>query len=169
VLVQRLARAEHLLEMREMETKKERKERQRGKRRRGGGGGGRHRSGSDAVDSEKDSSSSTDLDTASPRRRERRSKRTPIPVEILERHPLYVALKSKSERAGKLLAQSERERLELRQKYVAIGQNVEQLIKTDAMSTRVVVPRVLLFFFFFSLFFFFLFSFPFSFWTTFCC
>ena len=84
--------------------------------------------------------SDADFDSEEGGSTKRRS--APVPVEVLERHPVYVALKSKADRAGRLLAQSEKERLELRQKYMAIGQNVEQLIKTDAMSTSEEITRL---------------------------
>ena len=98
------------------------------------------RRGSDESDTDSMVDSDADFDSEEGGSTKRRS--APVPVEVLQRHPVYVALKSKAERAGRLLAQSERERLELRQKYMAIGQNVEQLIKTDAMSTSEEVTRL---------------------------
>ena len=150
-LLLRLERAERMVETKEREMKEMRNK--RGRHEGGGGGKSRDKSrdrsrdkrrqrrrGSDESDTDSMVDSDADFDSEEGGSTKRRS--APVPVEVLQRHPVYVALKSKAERAGRLLAQSERERLELRQKYMAIGQNVEQLIKTDAMSTSEEVTRL---------------------------
>ena len=60
----------------------------------------------------------------------------------IEHHPLYVAMVTKVNHAKRLLAQSEQERLELRSKYIAIGQNVEQLIRTDSIAENNEIVRL---------------------------
>ena len=60
----------------------------------------------------------------------------------LEQHPSYVAMAKQVHQVKALLTQSERERLELRSKYIAIGNNVEQLIKTDSIATSEEITRL---------------------------
>ena len=50
-------------------------------------------------------------------------------------------LRYKLSKAKRLLAQSERERLELRQKYLAIGSSVEQLIRADSDATNADIEK----------------------------
>jgi hypothetical protein len=114
-LIQRLNRMEHLLE-RVASSEEKTSQRKRGST--GGGGGGTVTS----DDSEDE--------------RESKSRRN------IESHPSYVALVNKMKQVQRLLSQSERERLELRQKYIAIGQNVEQLIRTDSIATSEEITRL---------------------------
>ena len=63
-------------------------------------------------------------------------------TQHIERHPSYITLSQNYMKMKSLLHNSESERLELRTKYIAIGKNVEQLIRTDQMQESDEVKRL---------------------------